>query len=90
MDHRGGDRRGDGLGSGYQRRYGARGDWRGREVVRRDDDWNRNNNYHRNDGRMGGGRGYNGGRVDGRGFKRRAKEDEVYWNNEEDLRHKLT
>ena len=23
MDHRGGDRRGDGLGSGYQRRYGA-------------------------------------------------------------------
>ena len=58
-------------------------------MYRRDEDMSRNNGYWKNDGRFGGGRGFNGGRGGDRGFKRRAEADEGYWNKEEDLRQKL-
>lgn len=85
MDRHGGG----GRGAGPHRSYG-RGDWRGREMDRREEDWNRNLNHQRPGGREGGGRGYNGGRGDGRGFKRRMDEEEGYRYQEEDLRHRLT
>lgn len=85
MDRWGGGARGGGL----PRNFRGREDWRNREVGRKEDDWNRNNNFRRDDGREGGGHQYYGGRNGGRNYKRRMDDSEGYRYRDDDLRNKL-